>query len=206
VPLDAVLRRPRLFRYNSPFTQSVPGSPIHPKFGGLLEKVLYPKPRTAALLFWSLLLIVLVVASLRNSRSNLGIMMFFCLIAIVFSVVSSRPDASALKLDSQGFTVRFWFKENTYRWIDVQAFKIITTRYMGIIPLSRSVCFSFSDHYQRNVLLKIAGKIAAFDRKLPDNYGMKAKELLVLLEACRRQAAANGPGSYPISAAPIEPE
>ena len=160
----------------------------------------------AALLFWSLLLMVLVVASVRNSRSNLGMMMFFCVIGIIFTVVSSRPNASALKLDSQGFTVRFWFREDTYRWLDVKAFKIITTRYMGVIPLSRSVGFSFSDNYKRNVVLKIVGKIAAFDRKLPDNYGMKAKELLVLLETCRRQAAAGGPGSYPISAAPIEPE
>jgi len=159
----------------------------------------------AALMFWSLLLMVLVAASMRNSRSNLEMMMFFCVIGIIFTVVSSRPNASALKLDSQGFTVRFWFKENTYRWIDVKAFKI-TTRYMGVIPVSRSVGFSFSDNYKRNVVLKIAGKIAAFDRKLPDNYGMKAKELLVLLETCRRQAAANGPVSYPISAAPIEPE
>ena len=171
-----------------------------------MERILYPKPRVAALVFWSLLLMVLVAASVRNSRSNLGMMMFFCVIAIIFSVVSSRPNASALKLDSQGFTVRFWFKENTYRWIDVKAFKIITTRYMGVIPLSRSVGFSLSDNYKRNVVLKIAGKIAAFDRKLPDNYGMKAKELLVLLETCRRQATANGPISYPISALPIEPE
>ena len=98
----------------------------------------------AALLFWSLLLTVLVAASMRNSRSNLGMMMFFCVIGIVFTLISSRPNASALKLDSHGFTVRFWFKENTYRWIDVKAFKIITTRYMGVIPLSRSVGFSFS--------------------------------------------------------------
>jgi hypothetical protein len=160
----------------------------------------------AALLFWSFLLMVLVATSVRNSRSNLGMMMFFCVIGIIFTFVSSRPNASALKLDSQGFTVRFWFKENTYRWIDIKAFKIITTRYMGVIPLSRSVGFSFSDNYKRNIVLKIAGKIAAFDRKLPDNYGMKAKELLVLLEACRRQAVADAPSLYPISAAPIEPE
>ena len=38
---------------------------------------------------------------------------------------------------------------------------------MGVIPVSRSVGFSFSDNYKRNVVLKIAGKIAAFDRKLP---------------------------------------
>ena len=171
-----------------------------------MERVLYPKPRMAALMFWSLLLMVLVAASVRNSRSNLEMMMFFCVIGIIFTVVSSRPNASALKLDSQGFTVRFWFKENTYRWIDVKAFKIITTRYMGVIPVSRSVGFSFSDNYKRNIVLKIAGKIAAFDRKLPDNYGMKAKELLVLLETCRRQAVAGAPSSYPISSAPIEPE
>ena len=132
-----------------------------------MERVLVSQH--GGLLFWSLLLIVLVAASARNSRSNLGMVVFFCVIGIIFTFVSSRRMLPRSNWDSRGFTVRFWFKEKTDRWIDVKAFKIITTRYMGVIPLSRSVGFSFSDNYKRNVVLKIAGKIAAFDRKLPDN-------------------------------------
>jgi hypothetical protein len=80
-------------------------------------------------------------------------------------------------------------------------------RYLGIIPVRRSVSFRFSESYgKRNIVLRIAGAIARFDRQLPDNYGMKAKELLVLLESCRRQAVGVDTNRYPVLAPAIEPK
>jgi len=107
------------------------------------------------------------------------------------------PGAAWLKLDSQGFTVRAWFKENAYRWTDIKEFKLITYRYMGFIPIRRSVGFTFSR--KRNIIARIAG----FDRILPDNYGMKPKDLMALLELSRHQAASADPSAaWPA----IEPE
>jgi hypothetical protein len=78
---------------------------------------------------------------------------------------------------------------------------------MGIIPVRRSVGFRFSESYgKRNIISRIAGAIARFDRQLPDNYGMKAKELLVLLEACRRPVVAVDANQYPVLAPAIEPK
>jgi hypothetical protein len=117
------------------------------------------------------------------------------------------PNTSWLKLGPQGFTVRYWFKEDTYRWTDVKEFKLITLRYMGLIPVSRSVGFTFSENYpKRNIVLRIAGALAAFDRKLPNNYGMKAQDLLILLESCRRQAAVADQNLYQVPWPAIEPE
>jgi hypothetical protein len=91
--------------------------------------------------------------------------------------------------DPTGFTIRSWFREKTFRWTDIAAFKLITYRYMGFIPMSRSVGFSFSDSYRKKGLaLKVAAAIVQFDGSLPDNYGMKAQDLAVYLEARRQQA------------------
>ena len=71
----------------------------------------------------------------------------------------------------------------------LQEFKLITQYYLGFIPVHRSVGFTFSESYpKRNVLLRIAGAIASFDRKLPNNYGMKSKDLAMLLASYRSQA------------------
>jgi hypothetical protein len=61
---------------------------------------------------------------------------------------------------------------------------------MGVIPVSRSVGFSFSDNYKRNVVLKIAGKIAAFDRKLPVELSH------VLRQTVKTHFSSNGESSY----------
>jgi hypothetical protein len=76
---------------------------------------------------------------------------------------------------------------------------------MGVIPVSRSVGFKFSESYPRNVVSRFAGALVSFDRKLHDSYGMKPQELLALLEICRRQAAGLDANLYQPWPA-IEPE
>lgn len=142
---------------------------------------------------------------------------FICFIAILMTAASLIPGAMSLKLTSQGFTVRNWFREESFRWSDVKEFRLITYRYLGFIPVRRSVGFRFSETYKRNVLRRIAGAIVSFDRILPDNFGMKAQQLVALLESARHEALANQENSCPISssdavsryattAAPIVPE
>ena len=150
-----------------------------------MERFLYPRRRLGLLFFVSLLWIVMTATSSR--RTGGGIISFIFAIFVFMSAGSLLPGATWLKLDSQGFTVRYWFKDTIYRWIDVKEFKLITQRYM-FIPIRRSVGFTFSESYPRNPISRMFGAIAAFDRNLPDNYGMKAQELLVLLESSRRQA------------------
>ena len=89
----------------------------------------------------------------------------------------------------------------------IKEFTLITYRYMGIIPFRRSVGFKFSESYpKRNVLSRMAGAIASFDRNLPDNYGMKAQDLVVLLESCRRQAVGVDADRFEVPWPAIEPE
>src|SRR6185436_11386967 len=121
--------------------------------------------------FICLLAIVVTASSARLRHSGGAMLTFLCAFGVVMSSVSLWPNAAWLKLDSQGFTVRYWFKDQTYRWTDIKEFKLITTRYM-LIPVNRAVGFSFSKSYPRNVVSRFAGAIVQFDRKLHDSYGM----------------------------------
>jgi hypothetical protein len=120
--------------------------------------------------------------------------------------VADTRRATSLKLSSHGFTIRTWFRDESFRWSDVKEFRLITYRYLGFVPIRRSVGFRFSETYKRNVLRRIAGAIVSFDRILPDNFGMKAQQLVGLLESIRLQALANPANRYAISSDPIVPE
>ena len=173
-----------------------------------MEKCWYPGrtwPRVRLLL--AVCFLWMVMTTLRPGRAGGPMVIFICAMGVMMCALSLVPGAASLKLDSQGFTVRYWFKEGTFRWTDVKEFNLITLRYMGIIPVRRSVGFRFSESYgKRNIVSRIAGAIAQFDRNLPDNYGMKAKELLVLVESCRRQAVGAEADHYQVPWPAIEPK
>jgi len=157
-----------------------------------VERILYPKRRLGRLALLVLLWIIVTTGSLRSRG---GPMISFVLaIGVIMLAVSLIPAATWLKLDSQGFTVRKWFRQDTYRWSDIKDFRLITYRYMGIIPFRRVVGFTFSR--KRNIAARIVGALARFDRLLPDNFGMKPKNLMALMELSRRQAVDVGTGPY----------
>jgi hypothetical protein len=96
------------------------------------------------------------------------------------------PGAAFLKLDQEGFTACYWFRETRYRWSDIAEFKVITYRYGGIIPYRRRVGFRYTETSgKRNLAVRIVGALARFDQALPDSYGMKAMELAQLLSRWR---------------------
>jgi hypothetical protein len=150
--------------------------------------------------------ILLISRSSNSLRTGGAMLSFICFIAILLTAASMIPGATSLKLSPHGFTVRTWFRDESFRWTDIKEFRLITYRYMGFIPIRRSVGFRFSETYKRNVLRRIAGAIVSFDRILPDNFGMKAQQLLALLESTRRQALADPANLYAISSDPIVPE
>ena len=171
-----------------------------------MERSLYPTRRIGRLAFLVLLWIVLTFRSSHTWRTGGAMLSFICLMAILLTAASFIPGATSLKLSSHGFIVRTWFREESFRWTDVKEFRLITYRYLGFIPIRRSVGFRFSETYKRNVLRRIAGAIVSFDRILPDNFGMKAQQLVGLLESTRLQALADPANRYAISSDPIVPE
>jgi len=168
-----------------------------------VERLLQPTKRLGRLAFLFLLWIALTFGPSNNWRIGGAMLSFICFMAILLTAASLIPGAMSLKLSSQGFTIRNWFKEESFRWTDVKEFRLITYRYLGFIPIRRSVGFRFSDTYKRNVLRRIAGALVSFDRILPDNFGMKAQQLVALLELTRLQALADPANRYAISSDPL---
>jgi hypothetical protein len=164
-----------------------------------VERSLYPTRRLGRLAFLFLLWVLVTFRSSNTWRTGGAMLSFICFIAILLTAASFIPGAMSLKLSPHGFTIRNWFKEESFRWTDVKEFRLITYRYLGFIPIRRSVGFRFSDTYKRNVLRRIAGAIVSFDRVLPDNFGMRAQQLVALLESTRLQALADPANRYVIS-------
>ena len=77
-----------------------------------MEKRLYPSRWRPGLVFLVLLWLLVTATSVRSRNSGSVMISFIFACAVITSAVSWIPVAW-LKLDSQGFTVRYWFKENT---------------------------------------------------------------------------------------------
>jgi hypothetical protein len=152
-----------------------------------MEKIVYPGSnwRIAQAILYGMLSAYFLMKSLRTGSANPLPCLVFLFVA-VDRCLGYIPGAAFLKLDQQGFTVCYWFKKTSYRWCDIADFRVITRRCMGIIPFRRFVGLRYKDSSgKRHLALRIAGAIAHFDRALPDTYGMKAKELALLLDRWR---------------------
>jgi hypothetical protein len=152
-----------------------------------MEKIVYPSSnwRIAQSILCGMLSAYFLTKSFRIGSANPlpGLVLLFVTVDRCLGFI---PSAAFLKLDQQGFTVCYWFKETSYRWCDIAEFRVISYRYLGIIPFRRVVGFRYTESSgRRHLALRIAGAIARFDRALPDTYGMKAKELALLLDRWR---------------------
>jgi hypothetical protein len=152
-----------------------------------MEKIVYlrSKWRIAQSALCGLLSFYFLTKSFRTGSANPLPWLVFLFLAVE-RCLGFIPGGAFLKLDREGFTVCYWFRETRYRWCDIAEFRVITYRYMGIIPIRRRVGFRYTESSgKRHLALRIAGAIARFDRALPDTYGMKAKELALLLDRWR---------------------
>jgi hypothetical protein len=153
-----------------------------------MEKIVYPGSnwRIAQSILCGVLSVYFLTKSFGTSSASPLPCLVFLFVAVDRSL-GCIPGAAFLKLDQQGFTVCHWFKKTSYRWCDIADFRVISRRYMGIIPFRRFVGFRYTESSgKRHLALRIAGAIARFDQALPDTYGMKAKELALLLDRWRQ--------------------
>jgi hypothetical protein len=147
------------------------------------ERVLYPGRAR--------LILLMIGCLLGMFAGGLTFFGLICAACACFFAASLLPNGSWLKLNQTGFTFKMWFRVTTYRWSDIESFVLITRRYWGVIPISRSAGFRFSASYRKpNVARKFVRALVGWDGQLPDNYGLKAKVLVELLSTYRLQALA----------------
>ncbi len=157
---------------------------------GTSERTLYPgRLRTLSL---AVACAVLALIGL-GSRGGGWLLALLAGIGAFIFFTSLLPSAAWLKLDAHGFTYRVAFRTQQHNWADIQSFGVLTRRYLGIIPISRIVYFTFTEEHKKtkSLMLRMATVIARFDGQLPDNYGMKARDLAALMEGWRIQAGSS---------------
>lgn len=140
-------------------------------------KILRPSIiKTIALLIVSIIFVYGGII-LRDENQFMAwlIIIFFGLGTIVF-VIQLIPNSSYLKLTKEGFEVKSLYKTNFTKWSDIDVF---TT---GYISKNLMVLFNYSNNHNKyNTGKKLAKSIAGNEGALPNNYGMKAKNLAILM-------------------------
>lgn len=111
-------------------------------------------------------------------------LVFFALCGLV-ALVSLMPGASYLRLDARGFETRTLYRSHRTEWADVAEVGIIC------MPPARKQMVGWNYRPGRGKpsrLRKFNLDNFGFEAALPDTYGMKASDLVALLELLRARA------------------
>ncbi len=137
--------------------------------------------KTLLYLFGSLLFVVIGVLTFNGTLIYwLGIG-FFGLGSIVFAL-HLLPNASYLRLTSEGFTTCSLFRSHSYSWTEIENFAV------GYASRMKTVVYNYSSSYKnQNALRKMNKGIFGFEAGFPDTYGMSAEELADLMNNWKRR-------------------
>ena len=97
-------------------------------------------------------------------------------IGVLVALLSLMPNATYLRLDSEGFTMCSMYRAHSFRWADVSGFAVRR------VFTNTMVMFNFEPAYVRTPGLRSFNvELVGFEAGLPDNYGLKHQELADLL-------------------------
>lgn len=133
-------------------------------------KILRPqKNYTWILILFALLFVAFGLWSILEYRTvSAWPLTVACVLLVIILVLWLFPSSSYLLLDEAGLKIRHLFKTSAFRWDDIQKFWA-----------DRRITGQIGVYYLLN------GKRLMQVHYLPDNYGMKPRELAVLLNQWR---------------------
>jgi hypothetical protein len=109
---------------------------------------------------------------------------FFSL-GIPVAIAQLLPGGAYLKIAEEGFTYVTLFRPHTTAWRDVERFFVVTIKQTGLSPIRTMVGFDYAPHYARAQFARnISSSLAQCEGGLPDTYGLKAEQLVDLLNDC----------------------
>ncbi|MBU7011636.1 MAG: hypothetical protein HXS46_13185 [Theionarchaea archaeon] len=153
-----------------------------------IKKLKYLVLLLPAVLFIIFLGIVMILIEPKNpfGWSILAIPLFFIIFA-VFTV-----NKCFIILNSEGFTIKGPFGSTSYKWADIEEFKV------GWSYFFKTVMFRYSDSSQdtstiHTVIRKLSFNLHTF----PDLYTMKAEDLVALMNRLREQTIRSGMANRP---------
>lgn len=107
---------------------------------------------------------------------------FFSL-GIIVAIIQIIPNGSYLVLRNEGFEVCSLFKKYFEEWKNINEFGVIT------INSNDMIGYNYTPGYgKKGVVGKMSKGLTGFEAALPDTYGLKAPELLLLMEKYRAKA------------------
>lgn len=102
-------------------------------------------------------------------------------IGLPVALLQFHPKAAYLKLTSEGFTYCGLFRTHTVRWAQVMEFGIVRIHNL-------MVAWNFTpDSARPGRTGSFIKSLYGYEAALPDTYGMKPQELLVLMESLRQK-------------------
>lgn len=103
-------------------------------------------------------------------------------LGIISSVISLLPNTSFLKLTKEGFEIKNSYQSSFVKWSDVEVFRFAYNYNIG----PNRVVFTFSKGCNPYKLTKILSyTVVGNQADLPNNYGMKPRELAQLMNEWR---------------------
>jgi hypothetical protein len=150
------------------------------------KKIYRPKnPKTILLGLISLVLTVGGTFMIQDEPlKGLLITSSFGLCSLVF-IVQLIPGSTELKLTEEGFEMTSLFRKNTTKWTDVKSFKV------GYLGQNKTIKFDYVESHKKHTTGKlIAKQLSGNHGALPTTYGLKATELLQILNEWKNKAGA----------------
>ncbi|MES2708051.1 MAG: hypothetical protein V4726_15775 [Verrucomicrobiota bacterium] len=137
------------------------------------------------MLLLSLAIVITGILMVRDGRP-IG---YYCAglfaLGLLFSAIQLHPRGTFLRLDEKGFTFCALFRSHTVPWAVVQEFG------MPHVGVNRRVAWNYTSGYPDHKKSRSAVKsLSGFEAALPDTYGMKARDLAILLESWRQKSVA----------------
>jgi len=109
---------------------------------------------------------------------------FFGLCLFVF-VIQLIPGSTELKLTNEGFEMTSLFRRRLTKWQDVKKFKI------GYLGQNKTIMFDFVDEHKKHQSGKLIAKhLSGSEGALPTTYGLKASELLEIMNEWKNKYGA----------------
>lgn len=129
---------------------------------------------------------VFIIAFFGIMMILVGILVgWLVLVALLFLLVLAKFvfDSHYLILDSEGFTLKGLFGSTSYKWADIEEFRVVWEYFF------KAILFKYSNSFQTTSTAQtIVRKLSFGLRTFPDIYAMKAEDLAALMNKLRKQA------------------
>ena len=103
-------------------------------------------------------------------------------IGMLISIIKVLPGSSYLKLSKTGFEYSSLFRRHSVDWEDILEFRIMKLKQSGL-TVNKFVGWIYCKNaHDKGFSKKLSKSITGIEAGLPDTYGLKAEELLKLLE------------------------